>query len=789
MYTIPNSPSAAKDKRADASGTVRLASEACCETPPRANNGKNSKASVDFVRHVRKTFEEAYGHPAYTSANIVGSSQKGVVTVEYTTSARDFVRDSKRKVANYVVLSTEGGDVVTLARGTPNDESSVRMRSRSPNSPSLQVVLRYVSSTERFVELWSDDSLIKSFDVSSKHGDFYGDTTFGSVAWSNDDRVVVYAAERPEFDKAKAESSETIDAETNDDSGSDIGTITDDIVGGVAGIADPRRYKFDSDWGETFSGKRPPVLVALNLSDGRLAVVASPPSVSPGQVQFLPECNGTQRIVFTGYRHVVRKHGVVYCQNRPTGIYASDVDGENVECLASGSVRSPRVTPSKKGLVFISTPLGGPHAATSELVYYDFANRTTRTLVPIISRPLDGPQTVNGTRLPDGFVGLYIDQLPSQPWVCVSDQPGRDILLFNSTWRSTNVVLSLDIQGGSLVLHTPTDNTSSSTVFSASGSLAIGKKSTPANCGVLVIGQASLNKEQNKLEIAWRPIGQPKQSTIQWRVETSKLKGRESLESIFIYPAKPDASTQYFWPNADPALRPLIVQPHGGPHSAYTLDYNAMAAALARLGFGVLLINFTGSLGFGQDAVLQQIGKMDALSIDEIQESAQSIQASGDADADATLYLGGSYSGYTGALLAGLAPGFYKGIALRNPVISIGENAAMSDIPDWCWAELGLHYDFESPPELTPDVFETMWKASPSRLVDKVRDPLLLLLGAGDRRVPPAQSMSYFYRLKAANAPVQCKIYPSVGHPLDTIEAERDSFVSIVRFYAASLKK
>ncbi|KAJ2788513.1 hypothetical protein H4R20_007364, partial [Coemansia guatemalensis] len=189
------------------------------------------------------------------------------------------------------------------------------------------------------------------------------------------------------------------------------------------------------------------------------------------------------------------------------------------------------------------------------------------------------------------------------------------------------------------------------------------------------------------------------------------------------------------------------------------------------------------------DAVLAQIGQMDTLSIKEIQNAALDIQNNGDADPQATVYFGGSYGGYTGALLAGLVPGFYRGIAIRNPVIDIAANALTSDIPDWNWAELGLSYSFDTPPELGPETFAKMWQASPAKLIDKIRDPMLLLLGGSDRRVPNSQSLSLYYRLRAANVPVQCKLYPNVGHSLNTVEAERDVFVSLARFFATSLKR
>ncbi|KAJ1904464.1 hypothetical protein LPJ81_002478 [Coemansia sp. IMI 209127] len=643
-----------------------------------SGGGKNSKASVEFVRYLRKTFEAAYGHPSLLSATVRRCENPGLVSVEYTATQRDFARDSKRKVFNSSVLSIQNGELSKVVIGTPTDATDIQASLRSPTDPSLVAVLRSLTDSKRVVDIWRNDTLVKCIDVTDKHGAFYGDSTFGSLAWSNDNTRIVYSAERPEYTKAKPDNAGFVSSDDACD-----GDITDDIIGSVGGVADPRFYEEESDWGETFNGKRPPALVVVDIDSADTKVLGSPDGITLGQVQFLPDNgrNDTPRIVFTGYKHTVRKHGIVYCQNRPSGIYVTDLGCESFECIHSGAVRSPRVTPSGRGIVFLSTMLGGPHASTSELVYYDLERRSSRVVIPIVRRPLDGQQKIDGTLLPDGFVGVYADQLPLNPWLRIENMPMREFLVFTSTWRSTSVVLTLDLEEQRLELQSPTDNKSSSSVLGAN------------------------------------------------------------------------------------------------------------AFGLARLGFGVLLVNFTGSLGFGQDAVLAQIGNIDTATIDEIQRAASQIHSNKEGDANATVYLGGSYSGYTGALLAGLVPGYYRGIVLRNPVINFGENAAMCDIPDWCWAELGLDYDFESPPELAPDAFAQMWQASPSRLSSKVRDPLLLLLGAQDRRVPPAQSLSYYYRLKSANAPVQCKVYPGVGHPLDSVEAERDSFVSIGRFYAKHIFK
>ncbi|KAJ2119334.1 hypothetical protein IW139_006334, partial [Coemansia sp. RSA 353] len=355
------------------SGTLKASMSSSTFASGSSNSSGNSKASVDFARFARETFEKTYGAPTYVAAEARRSQgQDKVISIEYTTSQRDFARDSKRKVAGHMVLGIDDDSTTAtvLAKGVPADAGSVSMSLRSPVDSSVVAVLRTASKTERFVEIWHDGALAKSIDVSSVHGEFYGDSTFGKLAWSVNGKSIVYAAEKPEYDKARPEPA------TPDNSGEEIaGDITDDIIGGVAGIADPRRYEVESDWGETFDGKRPPALVVLDVSSGAARVLAAPDGVSPGQAQCLEEC-----IVFTGYKYAVRKHGIVYCQNRPTGIYTCDFDGGNVKCLHSGSVRSPRVTPSGKGLVFLSTTPGGPHASTSELIYYDLADESATIL-------------------------------------------------------------------------------------------------------------------------------------------------------------------------------------------------------------------------------------------------------------------------------------------------------------------------------------------------------------------------------------------------------------------------
>lgn len=60
---------------------------------------------------------------------------------------------------------------------------------------------------------------------------------------------------------------------------------------------------------------------------------------------------------------------------------------------------------------------------------------------------------------------------------------------------------------------------------------------------------------------------------------------------------------------------PLILVPHGGPHGTSTNVFSPTYAALAHAGFTVALVNYTGSLGFGERWVRELVGKCGELDV------------------------------------------------------------------------------------------------------------------------------------------------------------------------------
>ena len=133
----------------------------------------------------------------------------------------------------------------------------------------------------------------------------------------------------------------------------------------------------------------------------------------------------------------------------------------------------------------------------------------------------------------------------------------------------------------------------------------------------------------------------------------------------------------------------------------------------------------------------------------------------------------------------GQYPEVFSAAVLRNPVISCAQPAE-TDIPDWYFWEFGLPFTAQS--EVTPELYKKLYPTSPIAYVDKVKAPVLLLIGKDDRRVAPAQGKSYYHALKGRGNPVDMLEFPGEGHPLEGVEAARISWEAAADWFAKAAK-
>jgi acylaminoacyl-peptidase len=228
-------------------------------------------------------------------------------------------------------------------------------------------------------------------------------------------------------------------------------------------------------------------------------------------------------------------------------------------------------------------------------------------------------------------------------------------------------------------------------------------------------------------------------------------------------------------------LPPLAVYIHGGPHGAFIASFELYMASLCLCGYSILLVNYRGSTGFGQDSIESLLGKIGRQDMDDVQSVAEQVASSGAVDKEKVVVIGGSHGGFLTAHAISQFPEFYRAAVARNPVINIASMVGVTDIPDWSFTEVGLQFDVKKLP--SAEIYGEMLKKSPIVNVDRIKTPLLLLVGGKDLRVPPFQSLEMKKALDSRGLPVKMLWYPDCSHPITDVKSEADAFVNIVKWF------
>lgn len=228
------------------------------------------------------------------------------------------------------------------------------------------------------------------------------------------------------------------------------------------------RFRYAPVFGEGFSGKKRPTLYILRWNHSATSRLTSEESVTlkillfpSKQTIFLGQAVFTSdiHIVATGYEYMEsgRLLGLLWCSNRPAGVWEMQLPNSNsddpgheliiVSRLSpeTRSAHSPRVSADGKSVLWISNPVGGAHASCSILHSVDLHSGEQKTVVDTIWEPRDA----------DGFPGLYIEMLPSKPFVSLGS---KSYIATHSIWGSRSTVLLISIDGKEVKDLTPNDS-------------------------------------------------------------------------------------------------------------------------------------------------------------------------------------------------------------------------------------------------------------------------------------------------------------------------------------------
>lgn len=192
------------------------------------------------------------------------------------------------------------------------------------------------------------------------------------------------------------------------------------------------------------------------------------------------------------------------------------------------------------------------------------------------------------------------------------------------------------------------------------------------------------------------------------------------------------------------AALPMVLLPHGGPHSRDDDGFDVWTEFLASRGYAVLQVNFRGSDGYGIDFKNAGLRRWGLEMQDDLTDAVQWAVAQKVADASRVCIVGGSYGGYAALMGAVKTPELYR------CAISF---AGVSDLPD-----LMQHWsDYVLGRETAEHMLGRAWgdrerlrATSPARQAERIRVPVLLAHGTADRVVPVDQSETMASALKSA---------------------------------------
>ena len=219
------------------------------------------------------------------------------------------------------------------------------------------------------------------------------------------------------------------------------------------------------------------------------------------------------------------------------------------------------------------------------------------------------------------------------------------------------------------------------------------------------------------------------------------------IHNLLVRPAGFDPSREY----------PLLVLMHGGPHSMWTdsphirWNYHLLAGS----DYVVLLTNFKGSTGFGEDFARAIQGDPLRGPANEINQAADvAVERFGFIDGDRQCAGGASYGGHL-ATWRQSSTDRYRCLISHAGLVNLITQWGTSDAVYHREANLG------GPPWEIPEVWLDQ---NPLMYADRWQTPVLVTIGKKDERVPLSNVLEYWTALQRQQIESRLLVYPDEDH-------------------------
>jgi dipeptidyl aminopeptidase/acylaminoacyl peptidase len=213
---------------------------------------------------------------------------------------------------------------------------------------------------------------------------------------------------------------------------------------------------------------------------------------------------------------------------------------------------------------------------------------------------------------------------------------------------------------------------------------------------------------------------------------------------------------------------PVALVVHGGPEGsmANLWHWRWNAQSLAGAGYGVVMIDFHGSTGYGQaftDSIANDWG---GKPLQDLKLGvAAALKQYPWLDGDHMCALGGSYGGYMMNWIAGQWPDRFKCIVSHDGIF---DTRAMYYSTEELWF---AERENGGPEYSNPAAYA---KHNPVDYVSQWKTPMLVIHGGLDYRIPEAEGLSVFTALQRRGIPSEFLYFPNENHwvlkPADSIQ-------------------
>ena len=436
-----------------------------------------------------------------------------------------------------------------------------------------------------------------------------------------------------------------------------------------------------------------------------------------GPVTWMPD---SKSIIFSSNRRDDAEY-----RPRQTDLFsASLVSGELVKVTdRAGSESNPVISSNGRYLAYTSAADTRQGYNRAELRVKDLQSGEDRSLTEDLDRSVSDVQwTSDSKRLWISFDDLGMTR------VAEVDLKGR--------LKQSDIVL------GGTALGRPY----TSGVFSVGGkghlAFTLGRDDRPADLALMRPGKAPrlLTDLNNDL------MGQREMARVERMTWASSHDGLE-VEGWVMKPPGFDPNKTY----------PMILEIHGGPHSAYGPNYSTEAQLYAAAGYVVFYTNPRGSTSYGEEFANTIDLAYPGYDYDDLMSGVEALLDRGYVDANQLYVTGGSGGGVLTAWIVGKTDRF-RAAVVAKPVINWASFVLTADL-NYYFATTW----FDAPPW---EDYESYWKRSPLSLVGNVSTPTMLLTGEADYRTPMSETEQYYQALKHRGIDTLMVRIPGASHSI-----------------------